>query len=125
VSGAYDVSYGGATYAPQFGIFFNDLTHTGSPVGPVLVRDSTSTSVVDFGFISVASTLTSPDLNSYFSGPTITATTSQFFPFFMQVYVSIGPSNPLVYFASRVTTSGGGGGPAFRSGSIMSIEKVS
>jgi hypothetical protein len=74
--------------------------------------------------LSANSTLSSPNVNSYTSGPYIATTSSVLFPIEVDVIISVGPATPTIYFASRVTTVGGGGGPAMSSISKMIIERI-
>lgn len=122
VIGSYNVTHGDTSYAPQFGIFF-DTASSATIMGNVIVRDNTSNGNAHIQTISAVSTLATGAANSFVSGSFINASNALNYPIYISARVTL-TANRTIHFGSRVTSAGGGGGPAMNTNSTMIIEPL-
>ena len=122
IIGSYNVTYGGTSYAPQFGIFFSDPLNV-AIMGNVVIRNNISDGNAHIQTISAPSTLASAVSGSFVSGPFIPTNSSLNYPIYISARVTL-TANRTIYFGSRVTSAGGGGGPQMNTNSTMIIEPL-
>ena len=122
IIGSYNVTYGGVSYAPQFGIFFSDPLNV-AIMGNVVIRNNINDGNAHIQTISAPSTLASAVSGSFVSGPFIPTNSSLNYPIYISARVTL-TANRTIHFGSRVTSAGGGGGPQMNTNSTMIIEPL-
>jgi hypothetical protein len=121
-TGYYDITYAGSNYLPQFGLFVDNTTSI-TMIATVNKRNALTGEASAIAVLTAVSTLSSPNSNSFTSGPFVSQSSSLFFPVEIIARVTNSSSSAkTIYFGTRVSASSSGAGLA-TNGSMI-VERI-